>query len=513
MLVVAPHGGRRFGAASVALHPRKVNDLHTADFALQLAEQLNGSLLANTQLDRNETDLNRISQVVQRAPWFLVLLGDLLADILQRHAIAEVLFVHGWNVIQPKCDIGIGMALDGEDGVATHGAALTVTPRYVGERLRLFRQLCAEAEVETAYGERYPGSHPNNLIQLFRRHAAPPPGVPARLAEWAEHDRVQAIQLELGVPLRWPGGRRDGFVAAATRAFSGAPAAPASSGRRNALYSPPLPTAPAALQFYDPRSDIGLMSSVTRESGGTLSGRLLLSLGSQRIALFVGDERRGDRLRGGPQFSPASSGFRLEFDGALLETADGKLYIDLEQAFAASRLCHATVDLVYAPTTGPTYGAVEGRIRFEDREWRVAVPAFAGAGVLARTASALASHTALSVAFAPDLGISAQTASARDSGTVTCFTNEGAHRQPLRALAVDLAVADRYTPERLTLRLAGDDRIFAEPRTCVSISRPLGHGRAARITFGTARCTWGADRSGFGFYEYGRRVVPGTPAA
>ena len=69
---------------------------------------------ANPELDRNDLDLNRISQVTRCAVWFPALLERLIAAILERHERAEVVFVHGWNVAQAKCDIGVGHPLDDE---------------------------------------------------------------------------------------------------------------------------------------------------------------------------------------------------------------------------------------------------------------------------------------------------------------------------------------------------------------------------------------------------------------
>src|SRR5512147_139569 len=102
VLVVAPHGGRREPLTHAGAHrTRKVNDLYTADLAEELAGALGASLIVNSAVDRNHLDLNRISQVAARAEWFLELIEALVGEILARHDRAELLFVHGWNVIQP----------------------------------------------------------------------------------------------------------------------------------------------------------------------------------------------------------------------------------------------------------------------------------------------------------------------------------------------------------------------------------------------------------------------------
>src|SRR5215470_17146248 len=216
MLVVAPHGGRR---TRIVRLPDgggpKVNDLHTADLARCLAERLDASFIVNTKLDRNELDLNRLSQVLRNAPWFLQLLQHTLTAILARHPVAEVLFVHGWNVTQARCDVGIGVTLEDETAAEGRGDVLTVSAEYVRERLAALRAACHDAGVLATYGERYPARHPNNALQLFRRRPARTDDASAqRIADWAAADRVQAVQLEVGVPLRWPGPHRERFITA-----------------------------------------------------------------------------------------------------------------------------------------------------------------------------------------------------------------------------------------------------------------------------------------------------------
>src|SRR6185369_7116258 len=117
-----------------------------------------------------------------------------------RHACAEVLFVHGWNVVQPKCDIGVGHALADALAAHAHAEELTISPGYAEHRLGRLRALCAAEGIATAFGERYAARHPNNLLQLFRPTANGSAAAP-RLAEWVATRRVEAVQLELGVPV------------------------------------------------------------------------------------------------------------------------------------------------------------------------------------------------------------------------------------------------------------------------------------------------------------------------
>ena len=205
ILIIAPHGGRRSVTNTITptTPPARINDLYTADLAVRLADELNASLIVNTFLDRNQVDLNRISQVAARAPWFVDLIDSLLAQILRRHATAEILFIHGWNIVQSKCDVGVGARLSDDGAARRPSTALTVSPQYISRRLQPFSELCQQANIRVVYGERYPARHPNNVVQLFR-HAATAEG--RHQTPWPYQDRLQAVQLELGIPIRWARG-------------------------------------------------------------------------------------------------------------------------------------------------------------------------------------------------------------------------------------------------------------------------------------------------------------------
>ena len=73
IVVFAPHGGRR-------KRPLKrgdgINDLYTAEIATVLAERLDAYAIVNAGIDRNDVDLNRISELVSRAPGVLTMLRD-----------------------------------------------------------------------------------------------------------------------------------------------------------------------------------------------------------------------------------------------------------------------------------------------------------------------------------------------------------------------------------------------------------------------------------------------------
>src|SRR5262249_38802782 len=111
LLLIAPHGGR---AERHGTRGAKVNDVHTAEVTWAPATARDAAAIVNPELDRNVLDLNRITQVVRDAAWFPALMEQLLASLLAQYARVDVWFIHGWNVIQPKCDIGIGARLTTE---------------------------------------------------------------------------------------------------------------------------------------------------------------------------------------------------------------------------------------------------------------------------------------------------------------------------------------------------------------------------------------------------------------
>jgi len=506
-VVVAPHGGRRPPAAheGSGRSARKVNDLYTADLAEELADALGAACVVNRSLDRNQLDLNRISQVTTRAAWFLALIEMLIDDALVHHRRVEVLFLHGWNVIQPKCDLGIGHTLVDATVAAEHGEALTVSPAYALERLGALQAACVARDIATTFGQRYPARHPNNLLQLFR-HGVTCPAAP-RLAAWVAQRRVEAVQLELGVPLRWPGPYRRAFLGAARAAFG--------AGRRAARRLPDEATrqcsarpavataAPGSLQLYDQRAGIALTARVERTAAHTI-GRLLLFLGRERLAMFIGEDPHGPRpAHMGPQFTPTPDGVRLRFHGPVLSAGDGTLYVDLEQGFAASSLCPVAVDLLFRPGLSADYGAASGWIEVAGRRHQIETPAFGRQGVLQGAAAGWSSHLSLSAAFGARRALRVRHEFPGKGGALHELTAAGERVHAVPALSIRFD-GDRYTPAQILI--GGDAALRCEPLSRMVITRPLPAHRHARVTFGAARFV-DAGSEGFGFYEYGRALV------
>ncbi len=509
VLLVAPHGGRRPPIDPQAPPPRlRVNDLYTPEVTRILAERLGAGVIINERLDRNVLDLNRTSQVRRRAPWFLDLLVQEIGSILERHAQAEVVFVHGWNTGQPKCDVGIG-AIDTEDGFhISDGAQLTVSVGYLRNRIAALRAACARVEIRAAIGERYPASHPNNLVQLFASRLCEPDDASARIAAWADAGRLNAMQLELGIPLRWPGMWRDRFLGAVMQAFRSSPSdAPAGRSERRAQGSA-LGTAPAALQFYDAAADVGLFAGVGRAGARSWGGRLLLFLGGQRIALFTGEEVASDSSGAVPplRFDTVGESMRLQFAGPMMALDDAAVYMDLEAALAASRLVEAEVAIEFRPShasgagTPARFGTVRGEVVIAGRAVQVHSGGFANAGAFRAAGSG--AQTMIAAAFGTQCGLLSRVTGGDGLG----LRFRGDAVTPLRRARIAVSNdGDAYTPVAFELVCEAEPPVHGRPLSRMTILRPAGGGDYLRVTFGTARFRRG-DEDGYGLYEHAQPV-------
>src|SRR3989442_5085313 len=225
LVVVAPHGGRRDAERRPwAGGHLRMNDLHTASLTAELAALLGGPALINEAHDRNDVDLNRVSEAHQRAPWFLERLADLVDAAVRRHGRATLLALHGWNVVQPVVDLGLGCT-PGEDPFAV-GRAAAVSPAFAARALPRLVEACRARGIAATVGARYPARHRENLVQLFTPRYAED-GRPLVRALAALAPLVDAVQLELGIALRWPGPWRGRPVA---RRKDALPRLPAPSG-------------------------------------------------------------------------------------------------------------------------------------------------------------------------------------------------------------------------------------------------------------------------------------------
>ncbi len=358
MLLVAPHGGRR----DPERHPwqaggLRVNDLYTADLALELGERLDADVIANAALDRNDLDLNRLGQVRSRAPWFLEALAARLEALLERHRDVAVLFVHGWNVANPICDCGIGTPPPPHDGWAMPLEATgAVDETFLRQRLWRLREACRRRDIPLVCGWRYPASHPENLLQLFTgRYRGHPDPLLDRLARLG--CGTNAAQLELSVPLRWPGPWRERFLdACADTLGSPAQLAPAGSrpdasddGRREAPGD--CLDAPLAVQFHDDATGLAGIAALGVAAGGRL-GRLLVVPPDGGLYLFTGELPAPTAA--GPGYAPHATLepggiLSLEYHGPLLRFPDTTPFLDLESGLARATVVEAALVLRVNP--------------------------------------------------------------------------------------------------------------------------------------------------------------------
>src|SRR5262249_22559855 len=123
---------------------------------------------------------------------------------------ATVLTIHGWNVIQPVVDLGFGCAAG-----TPVGPAAAVSQAFAAEALPAFVDACGARGILATAGVRYPPRRRGDLIPpLTPRYRADPRRLVRHLA--ALGSQANALQLELGVPLRWPGRWRQRLVDACT---------------------------------------------------------------------------------------------------------------------------------------------------------------------------------------------------------------------------------------------------------------------------------------------------------
>jgi hypothetical protein len=408
LLLFAPHGGRR----TLARVPGrdKVNDLHTAELTRELGRACDASWIVNATCDRNELDLNRTPQIRARAPWLLALLATTLEEMVAAYGRAVLLAVHGWNVVQAVCDVGVGLVEEhGTCRPAARGEA-TASPAFLDGRVRPLQQRALACDVRVTIGARYPAAHPSNLMQLFTQgRAADLDPALRRLGALAAV--VDAAQLELGIPLRWPGPRRAAFVRTLTEVFATASQGVA-AGARGADASRPTTAPSTAEETRGPTSTLAcggrpmsrvglqlasgpltLLASVDVAPSGAVAGRLLVSDAADRLALFTGElAERGTRALCVPALRievRAHHAFDVRFTGPLLAFPMLTPFADLEHGLAAGELREARIELRFTPANpvaevpegGARFGVVTGVVRIGRARHRIRAPAHASEGL------------------------------------------------------------------------------------------------------------------------------------
>lgn len=379
LVIYAPHGGRRSPDAE---RGASVNDLHTDSMALEIARRLAASAIVNRGLDRNVSDLNRISTLKTDVRGVLERLESAVALATHdgcRQAI--VLLVHGWNISAPWCDVGVGLT---ESGGELRGRHPTVSrSAYENFCLPLIERLHA-AGLGASTGHRYAASGGENVTQLFSgRHAGDDEPVVARLSRLAASGMIDGVQLELGIPLRWPGRYRDTFMETLCRLLDEEMRARAATAHeintRNEWALPPRhidrPTERSE-HGYAVQAALadgsGLFLGAEPSGARSMAARLCLARPDGSMLLFVAEGPwAGDAGRyevAGLRFAAAAAGAAPGFDadisyrGPVVRYATHRAFLDLERGLAGAEVQDVEVDLRYEHR-GEGFGSLAGALR------------------------------------------------------------------------------------------------------------------------------------------------------
>ncbi len=422
IVLFAPHGGRRLAPRAPGRH--KVNDLHTASLTRDLANRWNATAIVNESRDRNEIDLNRISEVRRDGCWLPALLAEVLDAMVRESGAATLLVIHGWNAVQTVCDVGMGVVERDGAYIAAGTGGCTASDDFIATKIAALRRRAQASDIMVTIGARYPAAHRNNLLQLFTAAYRDDEDANVRtLARLASDGRLAAAQLELGIPLRWPGRFQRAFAAALTEVFApwvdgaGAreapadiPTAPTAARSRRVGDGDGGPRTADATTVRDPDDDrlpIGIpadpvpslctrgiqfvardllgFASIDARDGASTAGRLLLSPSAGRLALFTGDlgDANGEcwsvpRLR----FVDEPSGsWRVRYDGPLLAFPTLTPFLDLEHGLARGELVDAAVDLAFRAAsdvaTPRRFGTIRGSIELGSARYDVTAGAVA----------------------------------------------------------------------------------------------------------------------------------------
>ncbi|TMA64355.1 MAG: hypothetical protein E6J68_10355 [Deltaproteobacteria bacterium] len=433
-------------------------------------------------------DLNRVSAAHDRAPWFLERLADVLAATLGRHGHATLLTVHGWNVVQPAIDLGLGCA-PGTDPFSV-GPDAAVSPAFAAVAVRALVGACAGHRIAATVGARYPARARENLLQLFtRRYAGDGRSRVAALASMAS--AVDAVQLELGIPLRWPGPWRTRFVEACRRALPSLTAGDGDvAGGEPATGRPANALVPCRLQFA------GVPFSGLAALGADGGARLLLLPHDGGLLLFTGERAGGLAVA-----TTGPGAVSLCYAGPLLRFPDTRPFLDLERGLAAGRIVDAEVRMTFTPAHAGSeageFGSVAGTVALDGRHVELSATAFAedderpGPWPRLRAALQLDRTTALSLT----LGLAGQ--------EVTGFLCRAGRHVGVTAARASLgppaAPLERVT---LEVEVAGGERICVEVSAVHELPVVRSRGPAAvRVVF--AACAVDGSRMPVGWCEAG----------
>jgi len=391
IVLYAPHGGRRNRPVR---RGDSVNDLYTAELALELAERLDAHALVNHGLDRNRADLNRISALSKRQPIVLDALSELIEHASEGGHPPLLLLVHGWNVSAACCDLGVGIT---DSGGVLRGRHPTVSRQAFDRTVRGLARALDERGLQASIGQRFPASARDNATQLFSgRHADHDDERVAAVARRAAAGHVDAIQLELGIPLRWPGPLRDRLVEALVEVASSeiehrgtstsTSDAPMLASRREwslppreSASKPPRGASGIAVQaILDDGS--GLFLGAEPTGADSMAARLCVAAPDGSLVLFVGEgpwlgdsdcfETAGFSLvRRSPSSADDGPSITVRYRGPVVRYPTHDAFLDLEDGLANAEIAHAEVELALAGEQS-RFGTLSGKIEAGELSFR-----------------------------------------------------------------------------------------------------------------------------------------------
>jgi hypothetical protein len=550
LLLIAPHGGHAEPRTRGILHP-KVNDLHTADITRALAARVGATALINHAMDRNRLDCNRIAQIAGNAPWLLQMIDERVRQIVERYGRATILLIHGWNIIEPRVDFGLGLKLLGGELRPPAAAHVSASDEFIHGPLAHFAAQLREAGIKPSFGMRYPGGGAQNLLQAFtRRHRESDVTALRSIAETA--DVVDALQLEFSVACRMPGPLREHCIAAMEAAFAppyratavaygGAPITRTARPKvvSNAPKAPPPQPTRVGVEFYDSTARIGAMASFDLGAGG-FGARIMMLLGARRVALFTG-EGRVERTEHGIALGPLRLDQRgetlaLSFDGPAVVVPDSAEYLSIERALASGRLDPALhIGLHLTPFGAPldlasvlvsakdpsrltnglaAFGMISGELLVEGaarelRGYARAGVSFTGLGPTKFSARRMAWACFADSVEASALEVRRTTGDDGDEHRSARVMEAGTWREhELLSLTLETPGVES-PPHTIEAQILVHDaeplRLLGETESFIPLSRPGPDSSRIYTALGFATFTMG-ERSGAGMFEYSRRA-------
>jgi hypothetical protein len=555
ILLIAPHGGRAGPASHATLHP-KVNDLYTAEMTRELARMLGGPALINTGMDRNEVDCNRIAQLARHAPWLLDMIARHTEQIVQRNGRATIILIHGWNIIEPRLDYGLGLRHRNGALVPAGAACVSASDGFINGPLSDLSNRLQQHGIKPTFGSRYPGGALQNLLQAFtERHRRSELAALRQLGDFAADQRIDAVQLELSVALRLPGRIRRRAMDAMAASFRQTAAAAADVesntpfGNHVVMRSlkplarrlaPKLTPNPAriGIEFYDSRAKIGATASFDIGAGAN-GGRILMMLGGRRVALFTGEGRpivEDSRLTLGPlELRIKDKYVEVSFNGAAIIVPDGTAYLSIERAIGSAAIDDEVrlSGTLQMPSPGLSnlasllrgaaerdssrfplawFGRFRGSIEIDRRRESLDASARVGFSMVGLGPSSFKSRRAIWAHF-PE-GRRLEAAEAR----MVCgadgerdmlgrlYNSDGAQECEVTRVAIE-AVAPQHSPAIVAADLSSGDRLIGTVESFIPLSRPGPNGTRIYTSLGFARFQM-RELAGVGMYEYSRCTDP-----